>query len=282
MKTFIAIFRIIRPHQWLKNLMIFFPPFLSGAFLPTTMFTHGLTPFTAFCCASSANYILNDLIDCSKDSVHSTKCNRPLPSGQIKVPVAIAFCIILTILAVVFSLQVSTTFLFYVGIYLMLSAAYSLLLKQMPIVDVFCIAFGFVLRLYGGGEAFGVQISDWLFLSVFLLATFLSFGKRYSERRLLGDSAGKHRRTLEEYPEGFLEGALYLAGSAVLVTYAMYAITKPAMVYTVPLCTFGLLRYMMRIKTGQGGDPTDALLSDIPLLITGILWVMLVGWCVYS
>ena len=281
MKTLIAIIKIIRPHQWLKNLMIFFPPFLSGAFLPASMLTHGLTPFAAFCFASSANYILNDLIDCSKDSVHPVKRNRPLPSGQINVSVAVAFCSALTILAVVLSLQVSTGFLLYVGLYLGVSVAYSLLLKQMPIVDVFCIAFGFVLRLYGGGEAFGVQISDWLFLSVFLLATFLSFGKRYSERLHLGDGAGRHRRTLEEYPEGFLDGTLYLSGAAVLVTYAMYAITKPAMVYTVPLCAFGLLRYIMRIKTGQGGDPTDALLHDIPLFITGILWVALVGWCVY-
>lgn len=282
MKFFIAIIKIIRPHQWLKNLMLFFPPFLSGAFLPAEMISQGLIPFAAFCSASSANYILNDLIDCRKDSVHPAKCSRPLPSGQVKTSVAVVLCSFFTVLAVVISLQVSKVFLLYVGIYLGLSAAYSALLKQMPIVDVFCIAFGFVLRLYGGGEAFGVQISDWLFLSVFLLATFLSFGKRYSERRQLGDNAGAHRRTLEEYPDGFLEGALYLSGSTVLVTYAMYAISKPVMVYTVPLCTFGLLRYMMRIKTGKGGDPTDALLSDIPLLITGILWTMLVGWCVYS
>jgi 4-hydroxybenzoate polyprenyltransferase len=282
MKIFIAIIKIIRPHQWLKNLMLFFPPFLSGGFLPAAIISHGLIPFLAFCSASSANYILNDLFDCSKDSAHPTKCNRPLPSGQVKTPVAAVLCGFFTVLAVVLSLQVSKIFLLYVGIYLGLSAAYSALLKQMPIVDVFCIAFGFVLRLYGGGEAFGVQISDWLFLTVFLLATFLSFGKRYSERRQLGDNAGAHRRTLEEYPDDFLEGALYLSGSTVLVTYAMYAISKPVMVYTVPLCTFGLLRYMMRIKSGQGGDPTDALLSDIPLLITGILWTMLVGWCVYS
>lgn len=281
MKTFVAIIKIIRPHQWLKNLMLFFPPFLSGAFLPAAIISHGLIPFAAFCSASSANYILNDLVDCGKDSMHTVKRNRPLPSGQIHAPVAIALCCVLLLMAVTFGLQVSKTFLFYIVVYLGLSVAYTLLLKQMPIVDVFCISFGFVLRLYGGGEAFGVHISDWLFLSVFLLATFLSFGKRYSELRQLGAGAGVHRRTLEEYPEGFLDGALYLSGSAVLVTYAMYAITKPAMVYTVPLCAFGLLRYLMRVKTGRGGDPTDALLCDIPLLLTGIFWVALVGWCVY-
>ena len=281
MKTFVAIIRLIRPHQWLKNLMIFFPPFLSGAFLPIAMVSSGLVPFAAFCFASSANYIFNDLVDRGKDLIHPDKCNRPLPSGQVSAPMAIVLCGVLTFFSVAVSLQISKLFLYYVIIYLGLSVAYSLLLKHMPIVDAFCISFGFVLRLYAGGEAFNVQISDWLFLSVFLLATFLSFGKRFSERHQLGPEAGAHRRTLEDYPEGFLDGTLYLSGSAVLVTYAMYAITKPGMVYTVPLCVFGLLRYIMRIKAGQGGDPTDALLHDIPLLITGILWVMLVGWCVY-
>ena len=281
MRIFFLLVILMRPHQWLKSLMIFFPPFLSGAFLPMEMLSSGLVPFAAFCCASSANYVFNDLVDRSKDLMHPAKRSRPLPSGQVSVPLAIALCATLTFFAVLASLQVSRLFLFYVVIYLGLSVAYTLLLKQIPIVDVFCIAFGFVLRLYGGGEAFGVQISDWLFLSVFLLATFLSFGKRFSERYQLGSKAGGHRRTLEEYPDGFLEGTLYLSGASVLVTYAMYAITKPAMVYTVPLCVFGLMRYILRIKSGQGGDPTDALLRDIPLLITGIFWVMLVGWCVY-
>ena len=278
----LAYLRLLRPHQWLKNLMIFFPPFLSGAFLPGAMISHGFLPFIAFSLASSANYIFNDLIDRNSDLLHPEKAGRPLPAGLVSVPVAAVLGGLLLLLAIITSLQVSPRFLLFVAIYLAISFAYSTLLKDMPIVDVFCIAFGFVLRLYAGGEAFTVEISDWLFLTVFLLAAFLSFGKRYSERSHLGKKAGRHRRTLEEYPEGFLDGSLYLSGATVLVTYAMYAISKPAMVYTVPLCMFGLLRYLMRIKSGHGGDPTDALLRDIPLLITGVCWVFLVGWCVYS
>lgn len=277
-----AYITLLRPRQWLKNLMIFFPPFLSGAFPPAVMLTKGVLPFAAFCCVSSAAYLFNDLMDCERDRVHPEKKRRPLPSGQVS-PASVVVLIGVFLAAGAFlSLQLPGMFSLYVGLYLVFSVLYSLFLKELPIIDVFCISLGFVLRLYGGGEAFNVLVSDWLFLSVFLLAIFLGFGKRYSERRILGGHAGRHRKNLEDYPEGFLESALYLSGAAVLITYAMYAISKPAMVYTVPLCVFGLMRYLMRIKSGRGGDPTSALLNDLTLLVTGILWVVLVGWCVYQ
>jgi 4-hydroxybenzoate polyprenyltransferase len=222
------------------------------------------------------------LIDCERDRVHPEKKRRPLPSGQVAPASVVVLIGVFLAAGVLLSMQLSGLFCVYVGLYLTFSVLYSLFLKELPIIDVFCISLGFVLRLYGGGEAFNVQVSDWLFLSVFLLAIFLGFGKRYSERRILGGQAGQHRKNLEVYPEGFLESALYLSGATVLITYAMYAITKPVMVYTVPLCVFGLMRYLMRIKSGRGGDPTSALLNDLTLLFTGILWVALVAWCVYS
>jgi hypothetical protein len=91
-----------------------------------------------------------------------------------------------------------------------------------------------------------------------------------------------HRPALEEYPSGFLEGAMYLSGAAVIVTYAIFAITKPMLVYTVPFCMFGLLRFLMRIKAGKSGDPTDALVKDAPLLAVSVCWIFLVSWCVYQ
>ncbi len=179
------------------------------------------------------------------------------------------------------SYQVSIVFLELVVVYLLVIISYSLFLKNLPIIDVFCISLGFVLRLYGGSVAFGVDVSDWLFLTVFLLATFLSIGKRYSERLSLGDSAGEQRPTLGVYPDGFLEGALYLSGAAVLVTYAIYTISTPHLVYSVPLCMYGLLRYLMRIQSGQSGDPSESLIKDLPLLITSLLWVLMIGWSIY-
>lgn len=279
--TFSLYIKLLRPHQWLKNIMVFFPPFLSGALFHPGTALRGVVPFLAFCCASSATYIFNDVIDRESDARHPRKCLRPLPTGAASPASALSLAALLLGGAVLMAWRVSPVFLSYVAAYLLVSTVYSLKLKHVAVVDIFCISLGFVLRLYGGGAAFDVFISDWLFLTVFLLSIFLSVGKRYSERRSLGEAAGEHRRTLDEYPDGFLESALYLSGASVLVTYAIYAISRPLLVYTVPLCLFGLLRYLLRIKSGAEGDPTDALVLDGSLLVIGLLWVVLVGVSVY-
>jgi len=274
--------KLLRPHQWLKNLMLFFPPLLSGALIHPGMASRGLLPFVSFCCASSTMYVFNDLVDHNRDALHPDKKFRPLPSGRISRRVAIFLCSLLLLTTIVTALQLSGKFISLILIYMGVSVLYSMLLRDLPIIDLFCISLGFVLRLYSGGEAFDILISDWLFLTVFLLSIFLSVGKRYSEKRDLGDVAGTHRRTLGIYPEGFLESVMMLSGAAVLVTYSVYATRTPFMVYSVPLCFFGLLRYLLRIKSGKTGDPTEALIKDVPLLATGILWILLVGWCVYQ
>ena len=157
-------------------------------------------------------------------------------------------------------------------------------LKDIVILDLFCISAGFLLRLQAGGVAFNVAISGWLFLSVFLLSLFLSAGKRLAEKQRLGDTATDHRMALIGYPQGFLEGTMYMTGGSVLVTYSMYALTRHSslLLYSVPLCSFGLLRYIFRIRSGKSGDPTDSLVRDVPLLIVGMVWVALVGWGIYG
>ncbi len=279
--SLLPLINITRPKQWIKNLMVFFPPFLSGALFHPGMLSKGFVPFMTFCCASSAAYVFNDLQDLELDVLHPRKKSRPLAAGDVTVGTAKILLFFLLAVALLLGWSVSPLFLLYVVIYLSISFAYSVRLKHLPLFDVFCISFGFVLRLYGGGEAFGAYVSDWLFLSVFLLALFLSIGKRYSEKHILGDSAGDHRSTLEAYPVGFLEGAMYLSGSAVLITYAMYTMSTPLMVYSVPLCAFGLLRYLIHVKAGGEGDPAETLLKDPTLLAVGILWVIAVGLSVY-
>jgi 4-hydroxybenzoate polyprenyltransferase len=216
------------------------------------------------------------------DAHHPTKCVRPIPSGRVSLPAA--SCLALCCLAASLWLAsgVSIRFLLLLLAYLVISTCYSLKLKDLPVVDLFCIASGFLLRLEAGGEAFGIIISDWLFLSVFLLAVFLATGKRVGEKQVLGVRAGEHRKSLLAYPEGFLQGTMYMTGGAVLVTYTQYVIARHAMIYTVPLCCFGLLRFIMRVQAGQGGDPTESLLRDAPLFIVGFLWAAMIGWSVYG
>jgi len=277
-----ACLKLLRPTQWLKNLMLFFPPFLGGVLLQPGLLSRGLVPFASFCLGSSATYVLNDMVDRHNDARHPKKKERPIASGRVSLTVASLLALVCLAASLGLACLVSGTFLLLLLAYLLISTCYSLKLKDLPVVDLFCISAGFLMRLEAGAEAFRIEISDWLFLSVFLLAVFLATGKRLGEKYVLGEQAGGHRKSLLSYPEGFLQGTMYMTGGAVLVTYTQYVIARHAMVYTVPLCCFGLLRFIMRVQSGQGGDPTESLLKDGPLFIVGLLWAAMIGWGVYG
>jgi 4-hydroxybenzoate polyprenyltransferase len=273
--------RLLRVHQWLKNLMLFFPPFLGGVLFDSGMAAKGVIPFVSFSLIASATYIVNDICDLESDANHPKKRKRPIHAGLITLPVAKLLAIMLFVAGFLTALTLPRLFLLYLCLYLVVTISYSIWLKELPIVDIFCISTGFILRLQSGGVVFGVLVSEWLFLSVFLLAIFLSAGKRLSEKLTLGEMAHTHRKSLAAYPVGFLEGVIYMSGGAVLVTYAMYTITHPMLVYTVPLCCFGLFRYILAVRTGKGGDPTDSLLRDPVMSLVGLAWAGMVGWGIY-
>ena len=277
-----AYIKILRPNQWLKNLMLLFPPFLGGIITQPGLIQKGILPFITFCAASSSTYVLNDIIDSQNDAHHPVKKFRPIPSGAIEKNTALVLSILLACTSIILAYFCSTTFLLLLITYITVVTAYSLKLKNIPIVDIFCISSGFLLRLQAGGQVFNIQISDWLFLSVFLLAMFLSTGKRLGERTILGDGAGSHRKSLIVYPDGFLDGTMYMTGAAVLVTYTMYVISRHTLIYTVPLCLFGLLRYIFLVKSGRTGDPTESLYRDNILFVVGFFWVVMVGWSLYG
>jgi 4-hydroxybenzoate polyprenyltransferase len=274
--------KLLRPTQWLKNLMLFFPPFLGGYLIQPGMFQKGVIPLVSFCFASSATYIINDVFDREKDLHHPKKKHRPIPSGKVPLVAAYSMAIVLLTGAVILGFRISSLFVYILLAYFVIATSYSLKLKQLPIIDLFCISAGFLLRLQAGGAAFGIRITEWLFLSVFLLSIFLSTGKRLCEKNVMGDNAGNHRKALLSYPAGFLEGTMYMTGGAVLVTYTMYVVERSSLIYSVPLCCFGVLRYIFRVKSGFGGDPTESLLKDAVLFTVGLLWVVMVGWGIYG
>lgn len=275
--------KLLRPRQWIKNLILFFPSFLGGKFI--TISTLGdvvwLAPL-AFCLVSSVTYIFNDIFDRDHDRLHPQKKHRPIAAGKVSFSLASVLCLFLLLSGIFAGALVSGHFVLLLCAYLLISIGYSLWWKKRPIVDLFCISAGFLLRLLAGGSAFQVAISDWLFLSVFLLSIFLSAGKRASEQALLGEDGGHHRVALAGYPPGFLDGVMIFSGAAVLVTYAMYTMTHQYLVYTVPLCAFGLLRYLLRVRQGKGGDPTESLLKDKSLFLVGVLWVFMISWGLYG
>lgn len=273
---------LIRPQQWIKNLMMYFPPFLAGKIFEQGIVAKGIPVFCSFCLVSSAGYVFNDLLDRKGDQHHPKKCLRPLPSGDVSVRNAALFSMMLLVSGIVLIDVISPRLMPLLAGYAAVSLLYSVSLKAVPVVDLFCIAAGFLIRLQAGGVLFHIPISSWLFVTVFLLAMFLSTGKRLSESKTLGDAAGDHRASLIRYPDGFLAGILYMTGCSVLVTYALYSLNKPGLIYSVPLCLFGIMRYILRVSSGKSGDPTESLLKDPGLFVTGLLWVVMVVWSIYQ
>ncbi len=275
---------LLRMRQWLKNLMLYFPPFLGGTLFSLGFNRYTLFPFCAFCLVSSAMYICNDVFDQQNDRHHPDKRTRAIASGRISIASALLCAATLLVCSLMMAWNVSNMFLTIMLIYVVISLAYSVKLKEIVLLDVCCISACFLLRLQAGGVAFNVAISEWLFASVFLLSVFLSTGKRLAEKQSLGEHALSHRKTLMAYPKGFLEAVMYLSGCSVLVTYTMFTISRHSLLllFSVPLCCFGLLCYLFRIRSGKSGDPTESLVSDLPLLIVGIIWVCMVGWGIYG
>lgn len=277
-----VLFSLLRGKQWIKNLLLFFPPFLGGKLTTIGALGHvvWLAPFS-FCLASSATYIINDLYDAEADRKHPLKCHRPIAAGcvSVRIAVTVALCCLVGAFAAAF--MISGPFSAMLVIYLLITFCYSAGLKNFAVIDLFCISSGFVVRLFAGGIAFQVVISNWLFLSVFLLALFLSAGKRLGETQKLGVDCGDHRKVLNAYPAGILELFMTVSAATVLVTYTMYVITKHHLIYTVPLCCFGIFRYMIMVKTVGNGDPTEALLKDPILFAVGFIWAGLVFMTLY-
>lgn len=279
----LAVLTLLRPHQWLKNLMLLFPPFLGGMLTQIDSLPIIFLPIVSFSAGASAIYIINDVMDMKQDVHHPQKSLRPLPAGEISPSAALFLALFFGLMAILSGFLVSNSFLLYLVTYLGISIAYSWQLKKIPVVEMFCVVSGFILRLQAGGSAFDIKVSDWLFLSVFLLALFLVSGKRLGELKHSGGQAPELiRPVLAHYPEGFFQASMYMSGAAVLVTYTMYMINHRGNLLVIPLCCFGLLSYIMRVLSGEGGDPTRALLRDPALLIVGLMWVVLVGVDIYS
>ncbi len=280
-KTLHNYLSLFRPHHWLKNLLLLFPPFFAAKLLNPQVTAVIIPSIVSFSFAASCGYILNDIWDRKYDSLHVSKKYRPIASGGISIVTASVIATVLYLAAMIIAGSVSTRFQGFVIIYLFLSCSYTMYFKNLVIADIFFIALGFLVRVLAGGQAFNVHVSNWLFLTVFMVALFLATGKRLGELISLKEDAQKHRKSLNSYSPTFLEGILWFCASSAMVTYALYTIeNKGEMFYTVPLAAFGLIRYIYVVKTGEG-DPTEALLSDKPLFVTGLIWMAMIGVIIY-
>jgi len=249
-----------------------------------------LTAFGLFCLLSSSVYVLNDIIDIESDRKHPLKSNRPIAKGEIKISTAFLLFILLAIVSLGFSTLLSRSFALMALSYFVLNLVYTRYLKHVVIIDVMCIAFGFVIRAVAGAVVIGVEISAWLVVCTILLALFLGFGKRRRELLLLDAQAAGHRKILTEYSPYFLDQMISVVTASTVVAYAFYTLSPEVetklgtghMELTIPFVLYGVFRYLYLIHQREGGgSPTRMLLNDKPILVNVLLWLLAVILIVY-
>ncbi len=273
---------LLRPKHWLKNILLFAAPFFGGRLFFEETLLMALPAFIAFSLCASAAYIFNDIKDIENDRLHPEKKKRPIASNSISKRQASVFAVFLIVPSLILSYAIAPAFFYCIFSYLFIQAAYSTYLKNIAIVDIFCIASGFVIRVLAGGAAFNVEVSHWLLLTMFTISLVLAAGKRIGEVSLLNEKAEKHRKSLRYYSASTLNEILIISSSVSLMAYALYSVEQfQDFIYTIPVVTFGLFRYIMLSKQGMG-DPTEAMTRDKWMALTVVLWLLLVGLIRYN
>ncbi len=282
-KQLTYILQSARLHQWVKNFFIFAALIFSGHlfFLKDVLIT--VIGFFIFSLATSAIYIFNDVADIEKDKLHPEKFKRPLPSGNLKISSALIASAILASTAILSGFFLNHNFTIVLIGYIIINIFYSLFIKSLVILDVMTIAAGFVLRIYAGALIINVPVSEWLIICTILLALFLGFSKRRAELVLLENTANTHRSVLGHYSPHFLDQMIGIVTASTVMSYALYTISDEtvlkfgtkSLIYTVPFVLYGIFRYLYLVhKKELGGNPTLAIIKDIPLLINLIMWII--------
>lgn len=277
-----ALIKTMRPRQWPKNAVIFaalvFDRQLGFDHLDATLRT--LAGFIIFCFVSGLVYIINDIADIEADRIHPEKRRRPIASGQLPLNLAILAAILIFLATIPLSFWLSTGFGLVALSYFVLNLAYSKWIKHLPLLDVFTIALGFVLRVAAGVMLIQVsRFSPWLYVVTTLGALYLGFGKRRAELALLAGDANTHRRVLEGYTIPLLDQLITIVSATTIIAYSLYtfsAVNLPGnhvMMLTIPFVIYGVFRYLWLIQVKHsGGAPEDVLLEDRPLQLTIFLW----------
>ena len=271
-----AYLKEMRIKSWLKNAFVFCPIIFSLELFEWKKLTETIILALAFCFISSAIYVLNDISDVENDRKHETKKNRPIASGKITIPCAWILLVLLATAGFGMALWVNVYACLWILAYVGINILYSKWLKKQVLIDCFCIAAGFVIRVMVGGTVVTSGISDWMFLTVIALSLFMAFGKRRGE--LQNYKGGDTRVVLELYEINFLNGIVFMCASLSMVFYSLWSISQEAkMVYTVPIVLFIVIRYLLLVFAGRKeGDPTTLILSDKTLWVScGICGIMM-------
>lgn len=306
MDKLILIAKAARVSQWIKNVVLFAPIVFSGLLLVPGYFGTVVWAALLFCLLSSAVYLFNDMLDAPSDRLHPFKRLRPIASG--KIPLPLAGFLFITLLSVSLWLGAMTSSFFFVtqSAYLLINVLYSVWWKKIPIVDVFVIAAGFVLRVYAGSFVINAHMDVWFLLTVISASLFLAVGKRRSEMTLMEGKSGVSRASLVHYTPALLDAYTSMFANTTWLTYALFTFLHPPfqadgkvlkllallprtlvaekwLMATVPVVIFGIMRYMQLIyEKNEGESPHKVLMSDKTLLLTVLLWGVMVLVMIYG
>lgn len=281
--------QLLRPHHWVKNGFVLAGLLFGHAWDQPGYVAAAVAATLAFCLASSAVYAFNDAHDAQRDREHPDKKERPVARGAIAPAAARAIAALLASAALGLAAWTAWPVAAFVTAYLVLNAGYTLGLKRVPVLDVFAIASGFMLRLLAGTAGIGIEPSRWLLACGFLLTLFLGFAKRRAELERLSADAAQHRPVLEAYSLAFLDKAVFICVVGMVVTYALYTVAETTvalhgtenLIWTLPWVLLGSFRYLFRLHyRGGGGDPAQELLRDPLLAAAALGWVATVAWLI--
>lgn len=283
----VALLLACRPRQWVKNVLVLAAPIAGGVLNHPDKVLLGLLAMATFIVASSGVYLVNDLVDIDLDRAHPTKRFRPIAAGQVPLPLARACAVALLAGAPLLGLVAAWQLSVIVVIYSVVSLAYSLRFKAEPVLELFLVASGFLLRAIAGGSATGTDLSHWFVLTAGFGSLFVAAGKRYGELlRVQSGLIGRTRPVLEHYSATYLRFVWTLSAAAVCLTYAQWALQRfgsQQLWTTLSIIPFlmALLRYAVNVDRGEGGEPEEVILKDRQLLVLGAAWVACLGIGVY-
>ncbi len=282
--------QIMRPLHWTKNMFVFAALIFGHKLNVPLAVGRAIGGFACFCLASSAVYILNDIIDRQRDRLHPEKCKRPIASGRVKIGSAVLVAVLCAGAAIIAAFLLGRAFASIILIYIMLMVCYSLLLRRIMILDCVVIAAGFCLRAVAGAVVVEVFISQWLIICTFALCLFMAFGKRRSEIALLQEDSELFRNTLSGYTPELLAHMLNVTSGLAVVCFLLYAMDDKTfqihgnnnLVYTTPLVLYCIFRFSSLIQTGKYMGPVQLIFNDLPFQIGFVVWIIASVVIVYA
>jgi len=283
----LAVLRATRPRQWVKNLLVLAAPLAAGSLTDLHVAVATAVAVVAFCLASAAVYLVNDVADVEADRLHPTKRFRPIAAGQLATRTALGVAAVLALLSLAVAALTNVSLVLLLLVYLAMQLAYVYSLKHQPVLDISVVALGFLIRAVAGGLAAELPISQWFLLVAGFGSMFIVAGKRYSELHSLGEGSGT-RRALTMYTESYLRFIWGIAAGTTIMAYSLWAFSQPD-ARTVPwhalsIAPFviGLMRYAVDIDAGRAGEPEEIVWRDRVLQAIGLVWLVLVVIGVWS